>query len=634
MTLIKPRLKLNRLVIWGTDGKVVFDQNFHNGLNIIRGTNSSGKSTIANFIFYALGGDFTHWTSAAEQCDNVIAEIEINEKLLTLKRFINRSQGQPLYIFWGNYDEAIKNVSEGWNVYGYKQTSSRQSFSNILFSILEYPELKGDYESNITMHQVLRLLYIDQKSPTLSLFKSESFDSYITRKTIGDLLLGLYDNELYEQRLAVRDLKKEYTEKDLIVKGIINLYSQLDSETDIEQIETEINKTHENLKNINNQLSEVEKKSKIILNKKSKLIYEYLYKKISDQKKRYYQILERVKEYEFEIEDSAHFIEVLERRSKALEDSNLIKENLGLLPITYCPSCLSTLEKISESEICHLCKQPIKKNEKESPILRMQIELENQLNESKKLLKEKKETYSKFNLDLLEEEEKAKELQKSFDLQLEKVKTTRESKLDELQNIKGKLESKIDFLIKELKASKQIEILREELNQIEKDLKNSQNIIMSKELKQKQRFMESLSVIQNFTLQILKEDLERQAEFKNGQNVYINFEKDTFALDGKNNFSESSNTLLKNALRFGIFFTSLELDYFRLPRFIICDNTEDKGMEEKRSQNFQKVIYKISQDYKIEHQIILTTSMIAPELNINNVCVGAEYSENNKTLKL
>ena len=62
MTQYNPFLKLNRLSIFTHDGKIAYDENFHDGVNIIRGHNSSGKSTIGNFIFYVLGGDFKKWT--------------------------------------------------------------------------------------------------------------------------------------------------------------------------------------------------------------------------------------------------------------------------------------------------------------------------------------------------------------------------------------------------------------------------------------------------------------------------------------------------------------------------------------------------------------------------------------------
>jgi DNA repair exonuclease SbcCD ATPase subunit len=50
-------LALKRLRIT-KDASAVFDESFHRGVNIIRGENSSGKSTISDFIFYGLGGEF------------------------------------------------------------------------------------------------------------------------------------------------------------------------------------------------------------------------------------------------------------------------------------------------------------------------------------------------------------------------------------------------------------------------------------------------------------------------------------------------------------------------------------------------------------------------------------------------
>ncbi len=105
-------------------------------------------------------------------------------------------------------------------------------------------------------------------------------------------------------------------------------------------------------------------------------------------------------------------------------------------------------------------------------------------------------------------------------------------------------------------------------------------------------------------------------------------------MDGENNFSESSNVYLKNSVRFAIFFASLEKEFFRLPRFILCDNIEGKGIQSDRSQSFQKELVDISSESNVRHQIIITTSMISPDLDDTDLCVGDFYNESNKTLKI
>lgn len=62
------------------------------------------------------------------------------------------------------------------------------------------------------------------------------------------------------------------------------------------------------------------------------------------------------------------------------------------------------------------------------------------------------------------------------------------------------------------------------------------------------------------------------------------------------------------------------------------DTVEDKGMEPLRSQNFQKLLFKHSREAKSENQVIIYTSMIAPELNIPSVTVGEFYTHDKRTL--
>lgn len=53
MTLLKPTLLVMRLVIKRSQ-HVVYDEKFHAGVNIIRGENGSGKTTVVESIIYAL----------------------------------------------------------------------------------------------------------------------------------------------------------------------------------------------------------------------------------------------------------------------------------------------------------------------------------------------------------------------------------------------------------------------------------------------------------------------------------------------------------------------------------------------------------------------------------------------------
>lgn len=98
---------VNRLYVLTTEGKVAYDEEFHHGVNIIRGENSSGKSTITHLLFYGLGGEYTHFVNEVRQCSRVMVEVSIDGATLTLSRPIEQdAEGRILSqrgmtIWWG-----------------------------------------------------------------------------------------------------------------------------------------------------------------------------------------------------------------------------------------------------------------------------------------------------------------------------------------------------------------------------------------------------------------------------------------------------------------------------------------------------------------------------------------------------
>ena len=76
----------------------------------------------------------------------------------------------------------------------------------------------------------------------------------------------------------------------------------------------------------------------------------------------------------------------------------------------------------------------------------------------------------------------------------------------------------------------------------------------------------------------------------------------------------------------------MDADFYH-PRFLLMDNIEDKGMEQKRSHNFQDIIVNASKSAKYDHQIIFTTSMFNPELEDEEYVIGPYYTHDMRTLR-
>lgn len=634
-------LFLNRMIIYTCKGEVAYDEIFHRGVNIIRGENSSGKSTISQFIFYILGGAFNDWVKEATECSHVIAEVEMNGAIFTLKREINISENtnksnakEKMYIYWGSLNDC-NNMTSGniWQKYNFNTTTDKMSFSNLFFENLNLPIVKG--ENNITFHQILRLLYVDQESPTSSLFLYERFDSSLTRETVSDLLLGVYNQELYDSKQRKVEVDKEFDdvkrEIKVIKKFVSNSRDLVPSSINsiIKGKEKEIHKIEETI------IQYKEENKRVAYTIKTKLEFEKLSEESISLRNKINILKYDINDLYLEIEDSRFFIESLEAKRKAIKNSIFTRELLDDFPLEYCPECLSAIDKSTPATNCRLCKAPNDGSNGVTQARKMEQELLFQIKESstivatreRKLL-ELKASYDSGKMEL-------KILQKQVNTSLTDVKSIREEKLDNLYVDKGFIEGEILQLSTLLENAAIYQALIKKQLVLEKELNSLKLSISSMEGYQLRLKKDINSKVEEKGLFFLNNDLRRQKDFKEAKEFNIDYHNNmAFISDKDAKYSASSNFYLKVAARFSLFFASLDVENMRYPRFLFCDNMEDKGIEKERAQQFQKNIIAQAEKYnKDNYQMIYTTSFIAEELRNSPYCVGEYYTEESPSLK-
>lgn len=634
MTQLKPQLSVNRLLV-SHKGKTVYDEQFHAGVNIIRGSNSSGKSTIADFLFLALGGDLNKWKPEAEVCDFVMAEVNISGAPITIKRDVSTSPRQAMSIFFGPLSDALQSSVAGWQIYPFARVKGRESFSQVLFRALELPEVRGDGDSNITIHQLLRLIYIDQMSAVDSLMRNEGFDSPLTRSTVGDLLFGIYDDSLYGDELALRSKEKDLEAARQQLDSALEILGKSEIEIDFVTIQKAIAEVETKQKEIQARIDTLSKSSasSASTDANSLKAVEAKRKAVSQLRNQLTSLQSESEEQQLEVEDSRQFVMHLEERLAALDDSMVTRESLGSLKLSHCPQCLSQLQPPSSTKSCTLCKQESSIDLERSRVLRMKQELALQIKESRKLLSDKELRFSEILRGIPEIAEKSKAAQRSFDDAINRVRSPRDEELDRLLTERGLLEGRLESWHKQAKAISVLEALKKKCSKVTSEVEGLKIGIKQKRFQQESKKREAADKIEKYALALLAKDLPREELFRTAKHVAVDFEKNTFSIDGRNQFSASSIIYLKNCVHFGILFASLDLPFFRYPRFILCDNMEDKGMEQERSRNFQRVVVEMAKQFKADHQIIFTTSMIDPSLNNTPLCVGPEYSQQQKSLK-
>lgn len=636
-------LFLRQLIIITDEGKVAYDEKFHRGVNIIHGQNSSGKSTIVRFIFFALGGSYGDFVPEALRCDHVMAELEINGKVYTLKRYLEKSdnggsvkKNAPIYIYFGSIEESVEDKRpEKWKCYGYNTSANKRSFSNVLFELMGLPEMKA--ESNITMHQILRLIYLDQESPLSSLFFFEQFDQTFTRETVAELLMGLYDGNLSDAKLAKIKLEDKIAElkqsikitrqflDDPVKQSPAFLLAQIDNlKKEMEAISEEVRKLRE---------GEVKREVQM-------LEYERMQVQVAELREQYQQITNEIERLNADIRDSAYFIHALQKKVEAVDRSIATREYFDKLHLEYCPECLTKIEDCVEEGRCRLCKSPIDNSKGKSQAMRIKLELQFQIRESQKLLENDQEQLKGRMEQSVALQRDLAAAQEKYDYAVRNVRSSQDERIDELIQTKGYKEGEIVQFRTLLESAEKYERLINDLNLAEAENERlSRQIAATENRIRKQRVIIEQAITDN-GVYLLQHDQDRQAEFRFATDFKMDFGQNIVYLSDRHiKLSASSSFYLKMAARFAFFLSSVQEDSMMYPRLIFSDNMEDKGMEEDRSRNFQRILVKrleeLEEKKKLEtyYQVIFATSNIAHELNTTEYTVGEYYTRDNKSLK-
>jgi hypothetical protein len=628
MTLFLPAIKINRLVVH-KGATAVYDERFHSGLNVIRGSNGSGKSTIADFVFFVLGGDVPNWKEAAKACDFVSAEVEINGEVGALRRPIESAAQQGLQIFWGTLDDS----KDAWKVYPFRRSANKESFSQVLFRALGYPDIPGEAGANITMHQLLRMLYVDQTTPIDKMFRFETYDPLLTRQTVGDFLCGAFDPELYNEQLLLREDEKQLDRIVAEIKSFFRILADQSHMVNRTWIEEQIRDRQQEQARIYRDIASLrgglgsEKKGGAPDSSRRKQVVldlKRLDREIESKERRLAAI-------ELEILDSQGFLAQIKSNLRALEQSVVSQAALGEIRFVFCPSCFAPIPQ-EPSDYCALCKTPRSKGEMGSNLHKMRQELDFQIQESTSLKEMREATRNTLQVELSGLYRERRALGEEYLLMEGRVTTEVEQAIEDKSKRLGYLAREIDDLTEKGELIGRVEQLQDRRDALNSEIGRLKDSIEARKAAQEEQRAQAYLLIGELTRKNIRNDLPREDAFIRAGSVEFSFSDDRVYVDGQGVFSASSMVILKNSFHLAFLEASLKDLNFRYPRFLLLDNVEDKGMEPERSHNFQHMIASISEDAEVDHQIIITTSMVSPEVDTEEYVVGEKYSRGRHSL--
>jgi hypothetical protein len=350
-------------------------------------------------------------------------------------------------------------------------------------------------------------------------------------------------------------------------------------------------------------------------------------------------ILERdVKQLENEIEDSAYFIEALNRRKEAVTRSVSTRDYFDSMHLDFCPECLTPIAHEAEEGHCPLCKSKIDNAKGRSLAMRIRIELEFQIRESSALKEENEQLLADKKAQLRRKRRQLSAAQKHYDFAVDNVRSTYEESIDKLLQDKGFKEGEILQYQTMLEQAEKYEALQAELERLRAREGELTLFIEATERKIKNERKAIDEAVSECGVYLLRHDLGRQEDFIKAQEFVVDYSQNMVYISDQNNkLSASSAFYLKMVARFALLFASLKVDSMMYPRLLFSDNMEDKGLTEDRAVNFQQTIVRLLEQEtgssEPDYQLIFATSMIAPDLDKPEYVVGEFYTLDNKSLK-
>lgn len=629
MIIRKPTIKIRRLLA-AKSGKAVYDEVFHSGLNILSGCNGGGKTSVVQLLVYGLGYEVQHWKQEAGSCDEVFIECELNEQPVTLSRAL-QTQRASMQFFFGDLASGLRAGRSEWFSYPYN-SGAKESFSQKLFEVLGIPEVKLDASENLTMHQLLRLIYSNQANPPSSIFNIEAFDSAFKREAIGKYLCGLYDNDLYDEKIELGRSEKALDKIISEIRAITSVLGRTQISSELFSTEQLRASYLEEIKSIREKIIALQEETKLEY-KQEKLATNQSAADITKIKETLYDLEVTQRDLEFEVEDIRLFLSELNQKLREVNDSLEAGSVLNSVAFKVCPCCFSELPDVTGDE-CSLCGSDDYLTRRNTNMLRMKNELSIQLRESNKI-------YDRKNEALNENSKRKKECERQLRQAVTKSIATVSVHNSQLEKglfvyytKVGELEQKIVDLERTEELRSAIAALSSKREGLQSRVSHLKSSIELKEGLARVRPGEVHSIISETVIAFLKSDSGSEREFKEAEEVEYDFASSRVSVNGKTYFSESSISYLNNAFHLALLKLSLVKDYVRFPRLLILDGIENFGLEDQRSQNLQMNIKKYFSVEGVDHQIIIATKTIHPELDVPGVRVGSHFTEDAKSLKM
>lgn len=234
-----PSLFIKAIRVLGNSGIVLELSDLRRGINVIRGENSSGRTTLLKLFEFGFGADITvsrFFIPEIQECQRLLMEIELNGVIYTIDRKFGHGSNRVI-VYQGAIDLLLRNESH---------FSVGDEFSDFLLYRLDIPSIHyldnyRERERKITFNDLYDALYIDQERG-LSQIHARAGET--KRKHVFKLLTKISLPDLYQVEVEEESLKKKRSDLENDFQAISRFFGSVNLPTPF-AIQSQINQLNE-----------------------------------------------------------------------------------------------------------------------------------------------------------------------------------------------------------------------------------------------------------------------------------------------------------------------------------------------------------------------------------------------------
>jgi len=356
------RIKINELRVKGVTKD--YFVTFKEGLNIISGEISTGKTSILETIDYCFGDtDHPEYPEFLKKATTALLEIEVNEEIFTIERqlFSKRQKGNIHFCRISELQSEHKIIE----VSSYQRIDEESISSFVLSKIglkgillKEAPKQDTSNVDTLSFRDILWLCYLKRtRVAGADLLFEKSFMKAHKLVQVVDVIFDLHSDRLAVLAAELKSNQEEIQDKQREDKtlsdfansqGILTLEQLEEKKKELfletanrrellDKIDKKISGSSDLAKGLQDEVIDLRAKLQHVRNEKRG--YEKTLLKLTPLRAQYHEDISKL-----------HFL-------------NEAKKIIDPLSILFCPLCFSSLEKKAEMDkLCPLCGKPIQQN--------------------------------------------------------------------------------------------------------------------------------------------------------------------------------------------------------------------------------------------------------------------------------